>query len=157
MLLKYVGGLHENTIAAPRLLPYAAEASWFTGKWDMLSKYLGMLPLDVAGDFNMAIGHLLGAIHRHDMETFTSTIAALRQSIAQRLSGPATDSIHTCHDSMLRLHVLTDLEMIAGPDEQREHPEILESLNRRLEVIGAHPNDKQYLLGIRRAAMELVR
>jgi serine/threonine-protein kinase ATR len=59
---------------------------------------------------------------------------------------------------MLKFHVLTELEMIAGtdsPDIGRE--KVLESLNRRLEVVGAYLNDKQYLLGIRRAAMQLSR
>jgi serine/threonine-protein kinase ATR len=60
---------------------------------------------------------------------------------------------------MLRLHVLTELEMIAGTakDSSTELTNILETLNRRLEVIGAYLNDKQYLLGIRRAAMQLSR
>lgn len=157
VLLKYVEGLHEPSGAVQKLVPYAAEASWVTGKWDVLNKYLSISPLDVDGDFNMNIGHLLGALHRHDLESFTSTISSLRESIARRLSGPTTDSFRACHDSMLRLHVLTDLEIIAGTTEETGRVEVLESLKRRLEVIGAHPNDKQYLLGIRRAAMQLVK
>lgn len=60
---------------------------------------------------------------------------------------------------MLKFHVLTELEMIAGTakDASTERTNILESLSRRLEVIGAYLNDKQYLLGIRRAAMQLSR
>ena len=60
---------------------------------------------------------------------------------------------------MLKFHVLVELEMIAGTDSAGdiERIQILESLNRRLEVIGAYLNDKQYLLGIRRAAMQLSR
>jgi hypothetical protein len=48
--------------------------------------------------------------------------------------------------------------VIAGTTNQGvERLNILESLNRRLEVLGAYLNDKQYLLGIRRAAMQLSR
>lgn len=156
VLLKYVEGLREPSNAVHKLLPYAAEASWVTGKWDVLSKYLEILPLDIGGDFNMNVGHLLGALRRHNLEAFTSTISDIRESIARKLSGPMTDSFHACHDAMLRLHVLTDLEMIASTVEDRGRVEVLESLERRLQVIGAHPNDQQYLLGIRRAAMQLV-
>lgn len=154
VLLKYVEGLHEPSLAIQKLLPYAAEASWVTGKWDILSKYLKKTTFDVGGDFNIAVGHLLDALRRGDTAAVTSTIAGLRESVAHRLSGPTTDSIHACHEAMLRLHVITDIEMIAGTDERVE---VLQSLSRRLEVIGAHPNDKQYLLGIRRAAMQLAR
>lgn len=158
VLLKYVEGLHEPSMAIPKLLPYAAEASWVTGKWDVMNKYLKTMPFDIEGDFNIAVGHLLDDLRRGDKPGFINTIAGLRESMARRLSGPTTDSIHACHDSMLRLHVITDIEMIAGTGEgQQGRVEVLESLSRRLEVIGAHPSDKQYLLGIRRAAMQLVR
>jgi serine/threonine-protein kinase ATR len=68
-----------------------------------------------------------------------------------------TASLAACHDTMLKLHVLTELEMIAGTDEDKsvERAEIIQSLNRRIVVIGAYLNDKQYVLGIRRAAMRL--
>lgn len=60
---------------------------------------------------------------------------------------------------MLKLHVLTELEMIAGVNREIEvdRPTVLAKLNTRLEMIGAFLNDKQYLLGIRRAAMQLSR
>ena len=59
---------------------------------------------------------------------------------------------------MLKFHVLTELEMIAGTaDTTTGRANIIVTLSRRLEVIGAYLNDKQYLLGIRRAAMQLSR
>lgn len=60
---------------------------------------------------------------------------------------------------MLRCHVLADLEIIAGDckKEESDQQEIMTMLSRRLEVVGAYVNDKQYVLGIRRAAMELMR
>lgn len=66
---------------------------------------------------------------------------------------------------MLKLHVLAELEMIAGTDLDSHRHEaaetnrgrVLETLNNRLEVLGAYLNDKQYILGIRRAAMQISR
>lgn len=71
----------------------------------------------------------------------------------------ATSSLHAFHEVMLKCHVLTDLELIAGVNnDEGQHPQdTLKTLNRRLEVLGSYVTDKQYVLGIRRAAMELKR
>jgi serine/threonine-protein kinase ATR len=113
----------------------------------------------VSEDYNVRIGHALLALHGKDPNLFQSTICSIREQIARSLSTATTASLATCHDNMLKLHVLTELEMIAGTDNGGvvDRSKVLESLNRRLEVIGAYLDDKQYLLGIRRAAMQLSR
>ena len=144
---------------ASHLLPFATEASWATGRWRSLKKYTSMESKDVSEDFNVRVGNALLALHGKDPDLFQSTVKSIREQIACSLSTAATASLATCHDNMLKLHVLTELEMIAGIDNKGfvDRPKVLESLNRRLEVIGAYLNDKQYLLGIRRAAMQLSR
>lgn len=71
----------------------------------------------------------------------------------------ATASLQAAHDIMLKCHVLTDLEIItsANPRDEEDRKATMALLDGRVEVIGAYFNDKQYLLGIRRAAMELTR
>lgn len=151
--------MHTATQTVARLLPFATEASWATGRWSALEKYVSMAPPGIGEDFNVSIGHALLSLHEKDTERFRSTIRTLREHIACSLSPSTTSSLKSCHDSMLKFHVLVELEMIAGTDSAGdiERIQILESLNRRLEVIGAYLNDKQYLLGIRRAAMQLSR
>lgn len=151
--------MHTATQTVSRILPFATEASWATGRWTALEKYTSLQPKTTGEDFNVSIGRSLLALHKKDTDLFTSNIQSLREQIACALSTSTTSSIATCHDNMLKFHVLTELEMIAGTskDNSTERPNILESLNRRLEVIGAYLNDKQYLLGIRRAAMQLSR
>ncbi len=125
----------------------------------MLDKYTSLAPSGNGEDFNISVGRSLLALHKKDTTLFTLSINSLREQIARSMSTAATSSLGACHDNMLKLHVLTELEMIAGTENNPpvECGQILESLNRRLEVIGAYLNDKQYLLGIRRAAMELSR
>ena len=156
MLLNYVEGMHKTNSAISKLLPFAAEASWATGRWDMLQKYLSHAPPATGGDFNISVGRTLLALHRRDSEEFKSIISTLREHIACSLSPSTTSSLGPCHDVMLKCHVLTELEMLANPSEV-ERKELFESLDRRLEAIGAYRNDKQYLLGIRRAVMQLNR
>lgn len=145
----------ENT--AFQLIPFAAEASWASGRWATLEKYLSMTPQDIGGDFNVNIGHALLALRKKDTASFTNTIQRLRVTIAGRLSQQTTTSIQEAHSDIRKFHVLTELEMIANTNDDHGLPrkEVLESLDRRLEVIGAYLNDKQYLLNIRRAAMQL--
>ena len=142
-----------------KLLPFATEASWATGRWAALEKYSALVPKGASEDFNVSIGRSLLSLQKKDESLFKSNIKSLREQIARSMSTAATSSLAACHDNMLKLHVITELEMIAGTDTNGavECGSILESLGRRLEVIGAYLNDKQYLLGIRRAAMQLSR
>ncbi|TAQ86632.1 hypothetical protein B7494_g5044 [Chlorociboria aeruginascens] len=153
VLLNYVEGMH-NTSKTDKLLPFAVEASWATGRWLALEKYTSMAS-KIGEQFNISIGHALLALHKKDADAFSSAIQTIRDSIACSMSASTTASLSSCHDTMLKFHVLTELEMIAGGIDSLPRQRILESLNRRLEVIGAYLNDKQYLLGIRRAAMKL--
>ncbi|KAH6705183.1 protein kinase-like protein rad3 [Leptodontidium sp. MPI-SDFR-AT-0119] len=159
VLLNYVEGMHTAAQTVSKLLPFAAEASWATGRWATLAKYTSLAPPGIGEDFNVNIGRALLALQKGNEDLFTSNVKSLRDRIARSLSNATTSSLGACHDTMLKLHVLTELEMIAGTGQAASDnlPGILESLNRRLEVIGAFLNDKQYLLGIRRAAMQLSR
>lgn len=156
VLLNYVEGMHTATKTVSRLLPFATEASWATGRWPTLEKYTKLAPKDGGEDFNVKVGEALLALHGKNIALFTSTVQSLREQIACTMSLSTTPSLGACHDIMLKFHVLTELEMIAGTDDSGvERAHILDSLNKRIEVIGAYLNDKQYLLGIRRAAMQL--
>jgi serine/threonine-protein kinase ATR len=151
--------MHTAEQTVSKLLPFATEAAWATGRWLALEKYTSMVPTGAGEDFNISIGRSLLALQKKDTKLFKSSISSLREQIARSLSPSATSSLGACHDNMLKLHVLTELEMIAGTDTEipTQSSNILDSLSRRLEVIGAYLNDKQYLLGIRRAAMQLSR
>ncbi len=155
VLLNYVEGIMQSTKTVQKLLPFATEASWATGRWDMLQKFVSIAPNDIGGDFNVSVGRGLLALHSKDYAGFSETIDKLREHIAGAMSTDNTTSLRACHDSMLRLHVLSELVMIARPEDQKCGPEVLQSLDRRLEVIGAYVHDKQYVLGLRRAAMQL--
>ena len=58
---------------------------------------------------------------------------------------------------MLRLHILTETEMISGFGQTANfsRPSLLTTLDRRLDILGPFSSDKQYLLGLRRAAIQL--
>ncbi|KAJ5935678.1 hypothetical protein N7466_005225 [Penicillium verhagenii] len=156
----------DKDAATSRLLPFAVEASWITGRWSKLKGYLELCAEKGTGDFNVGIGSALYTLQgRHEnndallkekSETFTKTINQLRLNIAKSLTANSVTSLQSCHDDMLRLHALADVEAIANAGTgESSYPDLPSALKRRLDVLGGYIAEKQYLLGIRRAAMEL--
>lgn len=158
--------LKDNDDAAiSRFLPFAVEASWITGRWTKLKGYLELCALEGTGDFNVGIGSALHMLQeRRDSagkageksEDFTRTINELRLNIARSLTTNSVTSLQSCHDDMLKLHALADIEAIANSGASlARYADLPAALTRRLDVLGGYLADKQYLLGVRRAAMEL--
>ena len=114
---------------------------------------------NVVGDFNVGIGSALLALFDGRDDRFLETLDALRRSIAKSLSTTNTISLQACHDAMLKLHVLTEVELISGigPAKDIDLLTLMTALSHRLEVLGAYLSEKQYLLGLRRATMQLSR
>ena len=106
-------------------------------------------------DFNVGVGKALLALYRTDEAEFRTIIAALRGTLSKGLSPSTTNSLQACHDTLVKLHALYEIEAISGvmTPTAPEREVVLENLDRRLDVIGAYTSDKQYLLGIRRATM----
>ncbi|KAL2181037.1 phosphatidyl inositol 3-kinase-like protein [Thermothelomyces heterothallicus CBS 202.75] len=160
VLLNYVEGMAANANTVNRIAPFAVEASWATGRWQTLEKYLRLYNAgDVSEVFNLGVGQALLCLKDGNVDKFREHIQMLRDKVSGSLTYSTTSSLRASHDAMLKCHVLGDLELIANDkfkgDGDRQS--VLLALERRLEVLGAYVSDKQYLLGIRRAAMELMR
>ena len=107
--------------------------------------------------FNVGIGRALLALSDNETGQFAKVIDNLRSFEVRRLSTTNTASLQQCHESILRFHVLAELEAISGAQEAADVDKLnlINSLNRRLDVLGPLFSDKQYILGLRRAAMQL--
>lgn len=151
-------GFHASNSLSISTLPFAVEAAWSAGKWTQLERILGTSSDKIIGtitDFNVCVGKALLALYNEEESDFTNLIAALRGTLSKSLSPSNTNSLQACHDILVKLHALYEIEAISGvmtshpPDREK----ILESLDLRLDIIGAYTSDKQYLLGVRRATM----
>lgn len=141
-------------------MPFAVEAAWVTGRWESLSKFLHKYTASPTQDFNISVASLFEAVRKQSApQEVASILRGIREKIASALNSSNTMSLQAAHDMMLKCHTLTDLELITQADTSNEedHRQIITLLEGRLTVIGAYFNDKQYLLGVRRAAMELLR
>ena len=140
-------------------LPFAAESSWMTNRWSHLKSCFENLSGNVSDDFNVGMGTALIALYEGHGDQFSEILHDLRQSTAKNLTKANTMSLQACHDTMLRLHAITEVELLSGlaPGPRPEKSILMSSMDQRLNVIGAFLSDKQFLLGLRRAAMQLSR
>ena len=128
-----------------------------TGKWEKLRTYLSSTSDSAEADFNIGLGRALLALSEGKTENFSSLLDRLRQNTAKGLSVTNTTSLQGCHEFLLRFHVLTEIEMISGIRGRHngDKSSLLACLGQRLDVLGPFHSDKQYLLGLRRATMQL--
>lgn len=157
VLLNQIEGFQPSQASTQLSLPFAVEASWVTGKWAKLKKYLTESRLTLGGDFNVGVGSALLALSQDETDHFSDILDRLRQNTAKSLSATNAVSLQSCHDAMLQFHVLTEIEVISGirNKEDMERSSLVKSLNQRLDVLGAFLSDKQYILGLRRATMQV--
>ncbi len=157
VLLNQIEGFQPSQASTQLSLPFAVEASWVTGKWAKLKKYLTESRLTLDGDFNVGVGSALLALSQDETDNFSDILDRLRQNTAKSLSATNAVSLQSCHDAMLQFHVLTEIEVISGirNKEDMERSSLVKSLNQRLDVLGAFLSDKQYILGLRRATMQV--
>lgn len=141
----------------PRILQFAVEAAWISGKWDVLDNYLAESNRQAQSSYEIKIGSALSALRKRDAVTFTNVIARARDDVVNGLTESLTGSLRQCHDSMVRLHSLSELEEISLTLQRQDFDRSAFSANleRRLNVLGTHSNHKQYILALRRAAFQL--
>lgn len=159
VLLNHIEGIHVNASNESKLMPFAVEAAWVTSRWEALAKFTDRSNGNVAQEFNISVAGLFNALRKNEgAEAIQSTIKEIRQNIASSMNPSATASLQAAHEQLLRCHVLTDVELMMKmkQDSEDERHQVLTLLDSRLQIIGAYFNDKQYLLGVRRAAMELM-
>lgn len=171
-LLQRVDGLMATSKEShTRLLPHAVEASWMTGNWDALSKYLSFSTDRTEMNFDIQLGIAFSELRNGDMDAFKERIEGAREVVAGMMTEPSTSSIRQCHHLLVQLHALSELQLI-GEEKNSEierlkidHTHDLEkntewkekTFASRLNLMGTYSSDKLYILSVRRAALDLVK
>ncbi|KAG9780233.1 hypothetical protein KCU88_g3816, partial [Aureobasidium melanogenum] len=153
LLHHYEGMKHRNAAPSTVLAPYALEAAWATGQWDRLANYI---PQSGGSDFASHLAELMLAVKANNTEKAKQLFEELYGNAASELTPATISSFQSSHDSLLKLHVLSDVQLVTESDKE-DRMSVLESLRGRLDVLGSNVADKQYVLGIRRALMSLRR
>ena len=160
VLLNHVEGMHTSSPSSVnKLMPFAVEAAWVTNRWESVAKFARRFQGSPTQDFNISMATLFQTLQAgRSPSLFFDTLAEIRDSIAATMNPSTTVSLQAAHEQMLKCHVLSDVELMfkAKHGKPADADRIMEVLEGRLGVMGAHFTDKQYLLGIRRALMGLM-
>ena len=135
--------------------PFAVEASWMTGRWANLEDFLIYVSPSDLNQFDIGFASAIHSLYHGNIDRFSSLVYNLRSDLARGTSSSNIASLQSCHEIMLKFQALSELEEIAGLPT--ENSSLIGTLDQRLSVVGAFASDKQYLLGVRRAAMQASR
>ncbi|KAF2097301.1 hypothetical protein NA57DRAFT_41563 [Rhizodiscina lignyota] len=153
ILLKYVQNLrHTGRPLIPQAWGLAAEAAWTMGQWDTLQDLMSSKPDSVPKGFSIGVASWLLALRqRKDEKELTRILSGLREDVVCSFSSTNTASLKVCSGRLFELHVLYELEKIAGPigSDAKPNDKIVDILDTRLGMLGPFTANKQYLLAAR--------
>lgn len=148
----------NNAFAAPEALPFGVEASWMSGNWEMLERLTSQPRPQDANDFNIGLGKALMAISQGEESSFQSIMKTLRYSVTRGFSHINTASLSRAHNQLFKLHALQEVHTLSGFGARHfDCKPILQNLVGRLDIMGSFIENKEYILCLRRAVMELSR
>ncbi|GBF64420.1 kinase [Trichophyton mentagrophytes] len=158
ILLNQFDSLKKNEAIIPKMLPLAIESSWVTGKWGKLEKLTLGRRDEITTDFNIGVGVGLVAFRQGKKDELGKIIEELRMNVASGFTLNSVSTFQASHDGTLKLHVLSEIELLTSDTYDNfstPRNELFTVLDRRLDMLGGCISDKQYVLGIRQAVMDL--
>ncbi|KAF8246273.1 hypothetical protein K440DRAFT_655242 [Wilcoxina mikolae CBS 423.85] len=159
-LLHQVDGLMSRSSEShTRLLPFAVEASWVSGNWDALDRYLSTSNERTDSTYDIRMGYTLSELRKHNMEAFLKRLDSAREGVTSMMTESATGNIRQCHHFLVQLHALSEVQSIseALQCEEIDLAGLTQTFKSRLNLMGTYSTDKQYILAVRRAALQLSR
>lgn len=96
------------------LVPYAVEASWRLGRWDVLAELLedeaGCNTLLPSSSAQVEVGRAMLAIHQKDAPSAMDAIDGAREAVMRPLSTAARESYARAYAHIIMLHSLREME-----------------------------------------------
>jgi serine/threonine-protein kinase ATR len=156
-LLHQVDGLMSRSSEShTRLLPSAVEASWVTGNWDTLDKYLSSSNERTDSTYDIRMGYVLSELRRHNMDAFLKRLDSAREGVTSMMTESVTGNIRQCHHFLVQLHALSEVQSISETlHRDIDLAGLTQTFESRLNLMGTYSTDKQYILAVRRAALQL--
>jgi serine/threonine-protein kinase ATR len=157
LLLQVDGMMSTSSESHTRLLPFAVEASWVSGNWDALDKYLKKSNEHTDSTYDVRVGYALSELRRNNIEGFQRWIDSAREVVAHAMTESVTGSIRQCHHFLVQLHALSELQSVSKVlhEQTIDITALTKRLESRLNLMGTYSVDKQYILSVRRAVLQL--
>lgn len=151
--------LTQKTIP-DKLLSVGIETSWLAGDFKKMETLLSQVQHESKIDFSFEvnIARALISLQNSDFQEFGNRIEMARRGVSENLASSPVSSLYQCHESLVRLHGLADLELIGDLSScfsqgGVDHRTMSTGFNRRLELVGSNYEAKCYLLALRRSAV----
>lgn len=108
-------------------------------------------------NYDINLGRALHALGQQDMKMFQENLDIAREEVIGMMTETSTNSVRQCHDLLVKLHGLAELQEITGLLNTPGHKEstLKKYMESRLDVMGSYSRDKQYILALRRAVFAL--
>ena len=143
----------KDANAHTSILPLVLESHWMTGDYVGMEESLNQCERSNSRDFNVGIAGLIVAARNNDAQEFVQRVSSLRKSVTSGMTEVGSASIQACHEVLVKLHTLYEVEALYGSDE-RHTTSLLASFDKRLDILGSYSADKLFVLGVRRALMQ---
>ncbi|CAN6601487.1 serine/threonine-protein kinase Mec1p [Trichomonascus vanleenenianus] len=136
------------------------EASWMLGDTKSLSKWV--MRGSSENNYEANIGNAFLALGRGDEIEFRNRITLARKNLTEVISPRKVSSLAQVNAEFVKLHGLTDLEILApliGAEKSREldyYRRISGYLDSRMEVAGSDWSAKRFLFSLRKAALTFI-
>lgn len=134
-----------------KVLPYALEALWMTEDMSGLEERLASAGTARVTGFHTNIAKAL--VTTADNASLLQTrISGLRRAITEGMTVSGTNSLHACTDELRKLHTFYEIETLKTCDKSQCERN-LGVFDKRQAALGAYLQDKEFILGIRRAVI----
>lgn len=150
--------LPQESAQRQQLLSFVSDAACATNNMNQVIETFGTrIDKPSTSHFKVAVGSILAQIDECRVDDAHQTMEELRSSIAKSLTAANASSLEACHNQMLQLHILYEVERLM--EWQNTHVQEVERsrmssiLEKRLEVLGSFTADKQTILAIRRLVL----
>ena len=175
--LNFAEGLRaRNSHTFDAVSQYAIEASWRLGRWDFLDANVQHAERRCALDGNtpsperllsqsrqqlatweVHVGHIISSLHERNVTKLEEHVIRARQELLDPLSAASMESYSRAYPTLVRLHILRDLEtasLIASEDPSKPSQALLkttEDWGRRLHLTQSALAVREPILALHRA------
>nr|CAB3224707.1 serine/threonine-protein kinase atr [Phallusia mammillata] len=156
-----VGMLNAHQDWEAELKPLHIEACWRLGQWDLLEEKTEAVTMTTHTDWSVAVGRTLLAIKSKQWGNCQQLLDNLYLSQTEALSAASMESCsyQRGYDSILRLHILSDLERAVSHQSQNDTntiDDVMSLWQLRLRMVQPSFRAREPMLSLQRVLLPLL-
>nr|POF13133.1 protein kinase rad3 [Quercus suber] len=156
-MLKYVDSFAISSPVSVReqnnsILSFALEALWMNEDLKGITERLEATKPLPSTNFHIGVAKALVSTSDDGTQMLNDVITSLRRTITEGMMVSGTNTLHACNDELRKLSTLHEIEILKACNKN-QYEATLGILEKRQASLGGYLQDKEFALGIQRAAM----